>query len=97
MVQTACTLGILIEWRNGPAAGGQLHQPLQRRVRWQVTEIPLHLAVFAWHGALAEQPALRSRADAMMASGELCPARGPMHTHGHKLFAEDGARQPRAR
>src|SRR5262249_58871387 len=74
---------------DGPAAMGQLHQPLQGRVRWQVTEIPLHLTAFARHGTLAEQPALRSGRDAMMAGGELRTPGGPVHAYGHELFAED--------
>src|SRR5215217_7144642 len=40
MVQTAFAFGILIELRDGPAAVGQLDQPLQRRVRRQITVIP---------------------------------------------------------
>src|SRR5882724_13150834 len=54
-----------------------------------VAEVPLEVAAFARYGALAEQPALRSRADAVMAGRQLRAARGPVHAHGHELFAED--------
>src|SRR5262252_2814628 len=89
VVQATFALGVLIELLDGPAAVGQLNQAVEWRVRWQVTEVPLEVAAFAWHRALAEQPALRSRADAVMASGELGAAGGPVHAHGHELFAED--------
>ena len=91
-VSTACPLGVLVELLHGPAAVGQLHQPWQRRGRRQVPAIPLPLAVCSRHRALAEEPALRSRADAMMAGGALGPTRGPGHAPGHTLFMEDGAR-----
>ena len=54
MVEATLALGVLVELLNGPAAMGQFHQPLQWRVRWQVTEIPLHLTAFARQRTLAE-------------------------------------------
>ena len=89
VVQAALAFGILIKLLDGPAAVGQLDQPLQRRVRGQVTVIPLDLAAFARPRPLAEQPPFRPRGDALMAGGELRATRGPMHPHGHELFAED--------
>jgi hypothetical protein len=89
MVQAACALGVLIELLDGPAAMGQFHQPLPRRVRWQVTEVPLDFTTVARHGTLAKQPPLRSRADAVITGGKLCAPRGPMHPYSCALFAED--------
>src|SRR5215831_17451481 len=89
MVQATLALGILIELLDGPATVGQLDQPLQGRVCRQGTKIPLHFTASARRGALAEQPALRAGGDAMMAGRQLRAARGPVHPHGGKLFAED--------
>ena len=44
--------------------------------------------MFAWYGALAEQPPLRTRVDAVMAGGELGATEGPVHAYGHELFAQ---------
>src|SRR2546423_15615526 len=89
MIQTTLALGVLIELLDGPAAVGQLDQPVQRCRLGQVTEIPLDLAAVARHRALAEQPAFWAGRDAMMAGRQLCAARGPVHPHGSKLFSED--------
>ena len=89
VIQSTLALGVLVELLDGPAAVRQLDQPVQRRVRRQVAQVPLEIPAFAWHGALAEQPALWSRADAGVAGGELGSAGGPVHPHGHELFAED--------
>jgi len=43
----------------------------------------------AGHRALAEQPAFWGGVDTMMAGRQLCAARGPLHPHGRKLYAED--------
>src|SRR5262249_13521818 len=71
IVQATLALGILVELLDGPAAVCQFGQPMQRGIRGQGTEIPFDLVAFAWHRPLAEQPALRSCADAVMAGGEL--------------------------
>src|SRR5262252_7869979 len=91
VVQATLALGVLIELLNRPATVGQLDQPLQRRVRRQVTQVPFHLAALARHRTLAEQPALRARGDAVMARGQLRATRGPMHPYSDELFAEDHA------
>ena len=88
MVQPALALGVLIELFNGPAAGGRGDEPVQRRVRRQVTVIPLDLAAVTRHRALAEQPALWAGGDAVMAGRQLRAARGPVHPYGHELLAE---------
>src|SRR5262249_13491034 len=88
VVQATLALRVFIELLNGPAAVGQLDQPPQRRIRGQVTVIPLDLAAFARQRTLAEQPPFRPRGDPMMAGGELRPTRGPMHPYGHELFAQ---------
>src|SRR5215831_19559318 len=88
VVQTAFAFGILIELLDGPAAVGQLDQPVQRRVHRQITVIPLDLAAFARQRPLAEQPPFRPSGDPMMTGGELRATRGPMHPDGHELFAE---------
>src|SRR5215470_16955632 len=89
MVQTTLALGVFIELLDGPAAVGQRDQAMQWGVHWQVAEIPFEVAAFAWHGALAEQPALWARGDAVMAGGELRATGGPVYAHSHELFAED--------
>src|SRR5215813_13343094 len=89
VVQPTLALRVFIELLDGPAAVGQLDQPTQRGVRRQITEVPLEVAAFARHRALAEQPALRPCADTVMAGGELCATGGPVHSHGHELFTED--------
>src|SRR5262249_28205983 len=89
MIQATLALGVLIELLNRPAAVGQLDQPLQRRVGRQVAEVPLEVTVFARYGALAEQPPLRARVDAVMAGGALGATDGPVHPYGHGLFAQD--------
>jgi hypothetical protein len=89
VVPATRALGVFIERLDGPAAMGQLDQPLQRRVRGQVTVIPLDLAAFARQRTLAEPLALRARADAGRAGGALGAPRRPMHPHGHQLFAQD--------
>src|SRR5262249_13632626 len=89
VVKPAFAFGILIDLLDGPAAVGQLDQPVQRRVRREVTVIPLDLAAFARQRTLAEQPPFRPSGDPMMAGGELRATRGPMRPHGHELFAED--------
>src|SRR4051812_32697815 len=58
VIQPALALGVFIALLDGPAAVGQLDQPLQWCVRWQGTDIPLEVATSARQGALAEQPAL---------------------------------------
>jgi hypothetical protein len=92
VVQATLALGVLVELLDGPAAVRQFHQPVQRRVHRQIAVMPLDIARFAWHRALAEQPALRAGADAMISGGELRSTRAPVHRHGDKLFAEHGAR-----
>src|SRR4029453_14837398 len=89
--QAALAFGVLVELLDGPATVRQFDQPLQRRIRRQVAEIPLHFTAFARHRALAEQPALRPGHHARMAGGELRPTRRPVHAYGSKVFAEDGA------
>src|SRR5215510_8597976 len=89
MIQATLALGVLIELLNRPAAVGQLDQPLQRRVGRQGAAVPLEVTVFARYGALAEQPPLRARGDAVMAGGELGATDGPVHAYGHELFAQD--------
>ena len=86
----ALALCVFIELLDGPAAVGQLDQPTQRGVRWQVTTVPLELPAFSWHRALAEHSAFRSSEHTGMAGGELRTACRPMPPHHHKLFAEDG-------
>src|SRR6516162_8299049 len=86
VVQPTLALRVFIELLDGPAAVGQLDQPTQGDVRRQLTVIPLEVAACARHGALAEQPALRPCADAVMAGGELRATGGPVHPHRHKLF-----------
>ena len=88
MVQAAFALGILVELLHRPAAMRQLDQSLQRRVRREVTVIPLHLAANARHRAFAEQPALRPSTDTMRAGRELRATRGPVCPHGYELFAQ---------
>src|SRR5262245_12184671 len=61
VVQATLALRIFIELLNGPAAVGQLDEPLQRRIRGPVTVIPLDLAAFARQRTLAEQPPFRPR------------------------------------
>src|SRR5262245_28200299 len=56
MVQAAFALGVFIELLNRPAAVGQLHQPLQRRVCGQVTDVPLYFTAFARHARRAATP-----------------------------------------
>ena len=73
MVQATLAFGIFVELLNRPAAMRHLHQALQRRVRWEVTVIPLHLTALARQGTLAEQPTLWPGGDPMMAGGQLCP------------------------
>ena len=89
MIQATLALGVLIELLDGPAAVGQLDQALQRGIRWQIAKVPLGVTAFTREGALAEQPPLRSCADAGMTGGKLGTAGGPVHAHGHELFAED--------
>src|SRR6516162_3941077 len=89
VVQATFALGVCIELLDGPAAVGQLDEALQRGVCGQVTAIPLDLTAVTRHRTLAEEPALRSGGDPMMAGGELRAARGPVHPHGRTLFAED--------
>src|SRR5262249_28860424 len=89
VVQPTLALRVFIELLDRPAAVGQLDQPTQWDVRRQITVIPLEVAAFARHGALAEQPALRPCADAVMAGGELRATGGPVHPHGHELFTEN--------
>src|SRR4029450_12367971 len=89
VVQPTLALRVFIELLDGPAAVGQLNQPTQRGVRRQVAPVPLEVTAVAWHRALAEQPPLRSRADAVMTGRELCPPGGPVYPHGRELFAED--------
>ena len=89
VVQATRALGVLRALLDGPAAVGHLDQTLQRGVRRQGTAVPLAGTTIAGHRVLAEQPPLRSRADAVMAGGELGAARSPMHPHRHTLFAED--------
>ena len=91
MVQPAFALSVLVELLNGPAAMGQCDQPVQRGVHREIAVIPLDVAVVARHRPLAEQPALRAGVDAMMRGRQLRPARGPVHSDGHKLFAQYGA------
>src|SRR5262245_14221724 len=88
MVQPALALGVFIKLLNWPATVGQFDQAVQRGVCRQVADVPLVVPAVAWHRALAEQPALRARADTVMAGGKLCPPGGPVHPHGHKLFAQ---------
>src|SRR5256886_11801519 len=82
VVQAALAFGILIKLLDGPAAVGQLDQPLQRRVRGQVTVIPLDLPAFARPRPPAQQPPLPPPGDALMAGGELPAPPGPMHPAG---------------
>ena len=89
MVETTLALRVLIELLDGPAAVGQFDEAMQRGVRRQVAEVPLEVTACPRHGALAEQPALRSRADAVMAGRQRRAACRPVHAHGHELFAED--------
>src|SRR5215470_1390850 len=89
VVQPAFALRVFIELLDGPAAMSHLDQPPQRGVRWQGAKEPLEVTAFAWHRALAEQPPLRSRGDAVMTGRELRASGGPVHPHGHKLFAQD--------
>src|SRR5262245_61048737 len=88
VVQAALALGILVELLNRPTAMRQLHQPLQRRVRRQVTEIPLPLAALAGHRAFAEQPTLRPSPDTMMAGRALRAPCRPVGPYGDELFAQ---------
>src|SRR5437764_1917877 len=79
VVQPTRALRIFIALLDGPAAVSPRDQPPQRGVRRQITEVPLEVAAFARHGALAEQPALWPCDDAVMASGEWRATRGPVH------------------
>src|SRR5438067_13020731 len=88
VIQTTLALGILVELLDGPAAVRQFDQPWQWGIRGQGTEIPFDLTACAWHRPLAQQPALGSRADAVMAGGELRAARRPVPAHGDELFAQ---------
>src|SRR5262249_11782090 len=69
--QAAGALGVFLELLDGPAAVGHLDEAVEGRVRRQGTEVPLEVAAFAWHRALAEQPALWSRPDTVMTGGEV--------------------------
>src|SRR2546421_2811457 len=89
VVQPTLALGVFIELLDGPAAVGQLDQPTQRGVRRQGAKVPLAVTAFAGHRALAKQPPLRSRADAVMPGGELRATGGPVYPHRRELFAED--------
>src|SRR5215475_4091056 len=89
MIQTTLALGVFIKLLDRPAAVGQRDEAMEWGVRWQVAEVPFEVAAFARQGALAEQPALRSRADAVMAGRQLRAARSPVHAHSHELFAQD--------
>src|SRR5215471_3474354 len=89
VIQATLALRIFIELLDGPAAVGHLDQAMQRGVRRQVTKVPLVITAFARHRALAQQPPLRSRADAVMTGGELRTPGGPVHPDRRELFAED--------
>ena len=89
VIQSTRALSVLVERLDRPAAVRQLGQPVQRRVHRQVAKGPREIAAFARHRAFAEQPALWARADAGMAGGAFGSAGGPVHPHGHALFAED--------
>jgi hypothetical protein len=89
MIQATLALRIFIELLDGPAAVGHLDQALQRGVRRQGTQVPLVLTAVARHRALAQQPPLRSRADAVMTGGEWRATGGPVHPYRRELFAED--------
>src|SRR5207237_5714704 len=78
VIQTTLALGILVELLDGPAAVRQFDQPWQWGIRGQGTEIPFDLTACAWHRPLAQQPALGSRAAAVMACVELRAARRPV-------------------
>src|SRR5262245_56141218 len=69
VVQPTLALRVFIELLDGPAAVGQLDQPTQRGVRRQITEVPLEVAAFARHRAIAEQPALRRYVDTVKDGG----------------------------
>src|SRR5262249_9353843 len=77
VIQATLALGVFIELLDGPAAVGQLDEALQRGVGRQGTEIPLDLTAITRHRTLAEQPALRSGIDTMMAGRQWRAARGP--------------------
>ena len=66
VVQAALALGVFVALRDGPAAVRQLHQPGQRRVRWEIAVIPLDVAMVAGRRAFAQQPALWASVDALM-------------------------------
>src|SRR5262249_25291901 len=61
--QAALPCGLLIQWRNGPAARRQGHQAWQGRVRREVAEGPLALAALAWPRAFAAPPPCRAGSD----------------------------------
>src|SRR5262249_58087121 len=89
VVQPTLALRVFIELLDRPAAVGQLDQPTQWDVRRQITVIPLEVAAFARHGALAEQPALLPCADAVLAGGESRASGSPVHPHGPGFPTED--------
>lgn len=66
---------------------GPLAQLVPRRIRGQVTIIPLALATFTRQRTLADQPPCRPRGDPMMAGGELRATHGLVHPPGYELFA----------
>ena len=89
VIEATFAFGVLIALLDGPAAVGQLDQPLPRRVRRQVTVIPFDLAAGARQRPLAEPSPLRTDADTMMTGGELRAPCRPVSPHGHELFAQD--------
>src|SRR5512134_3968043 len=88
VVQATLALGVFIELLDRPAAMRQLDQAVQRCLRRQVAEVPLEVTAFAWHRALAKQPALGPGPDPRMASGELHATCGPVRPYSHELFAQ---------
>src|SRR5262249_48588206 len=59
MVQATFAFGVLVELLDGPTAVRQFDQAVQRRVRGQIAEVLLEVAVLAREATLTEQPALR--------------------------------------
>jgi hypothetical protein len=92
MIQAAFAFGILTERLDGPAAVGQCEQRMPPRVRWQVTDTPLHLVALARHRALVEQPALWAGPAPRMVGGAPRAPRGSVHPHRRKWLPQDSAR-----
>jgi hypothetical protein len=93
--QATGALGVFLAWRDGPADTPR-HQAVAWGVRWQGTAGPLAVTACAREGALAEPPALWSRADAGLARRAWGAAGGPGPADGAALVAEDpgGVRAP---